>query len=109
MKMARAVTELENGKDFDSFTKEGLVLIDFWADWCMPCLVMAPVMEELSKKFRGKIKFGKIDVDDNQELSRKFKIFSIPNFILFRDGKQVDQFIGSMPKEDFEEKLREHL
>jgi len=107
--MAQMVSELENGKDFDNFTKEGLVIIDFFADWCMPCLVMAPVMEELSKKFRGKIKFGKIDVDENREILEKFKIYSIPNFVLFRDGKPVEQFVGSMPKEDFEEKLRKHL
>ena len=107
--MAKVVTELENVKEFDSFTKQGVVLIDFWADWCMPCVIMAPVMEELGKKFRGKIKFGKINVDENNELSRRFKIFSIPNFVLFKDGKQIDQFIGSMPAEDFEERLKEHL
>lgn len=107
--MAEMVIELENGKDFDNFTKKGLVLVDFWADWCMPCVIMDPIIEELSKKFRSKIKFGKIDVDDNQELSRKFKIFSIPNFILFKDGKLVEQFVGSMPAHDFEEKLRKHL
>jgi thioredoxin 1 len=107
--MAQMVTELENVKDFDSFTKEGLVLIDFWADWCMPCVIMVPIMEELSRKLRGKIKFGKINVDENHKLAQKFRIFSIPNFILFKNSKPVDQFIGSMPKEDFEEKLRKHL
>lgn len=107
MKMEN-VTEL-TGKEFQDFTKKGLVLVDFWADWCMPCLIMAPIMEELGKKFRGKIKFGKIDVDENNNLSQKFHIHSIPNFVLFRDGKPIDQFIGSMPAEDFEEKLRKHL
>lgn len=102
------VTEITE-REFQGFTKSGLVLVDFWADWCMPCLVMAPVMEELSKKFRGKIKFGKIDVDENRGISEKLRIFSIPNFVLFRDGKPVEQFVGSMPKEDFEEKLRKHL
>ncbi len=107
--MAQTITELENGKDFDSFTKNGVVLIDFFADWCMPCIIMEPVMETLSKKFRGKIKFGKIDVDENHELAQKFRIFSIPNFILFKNGKVAEQFIGSMPAEDFEEKLRKHI
>ena len=107
--MAESVTELANGKDFESFTKKGLALVDFWADWCMPCLVMAPVMEELGKKFKGKIRFGKIDVDENQALAAKFRIHSIPNFVLFRDGKPIEQFIGSMPAEDFEEKLRKFL
>ncbi|MDP3992278.1 MAG: thioredoxin [Nanoarchaeota archaeon] len=104
-----SVTELDNGNEFKEFTEKGLVLVDFWADWCMPCLIMAPVMEELGKKFRGKVKFGKIDVDENGELAQKFRIMSIPNFVLFRDGKPIDQFIGSMPAEDFEEKLRKHL
>ena len=101
------VTELSR-KEFDVFIRKGTVIVDFWADWCMPCLMMAPVMEELSEKFKGKIKFGKINVDENQELARKFKILSIPNFILFKDGKPIDQFIGTMAEEDFEEKLRRH-
>jgi len=103
------VTELSNGKDFEPFTKQGLVLVDFWAEWCMPCIMMAPVMEELNERFKGKIKFGKINVDENQPLAHKFKIFSIPNFILFKDGKPIDQFIGAMPEEDFEDRLRKHL
>jgi thioredoxin 1 len=95
--------------EFQDFTKDGLAIIDFFADWCMPCLIMAPIMEELSKKFQGKIKFGKIDVDENEELARKFKIFSIPNFILFRGGNPIDRFVGSIPAQDFEEKLKKHV
>ena len=102
------VTELTD-KEFSKFIEKGNVLIDFWAEWCMPCIMMTPVMEELSAKFRGKIKFGKINVDENQNFARKFKVFSIPNFVLFKDGKLVDQFIGSMPEEDFEDRLRKHL
>ena len=108
MTKSTGVTELSR-KEFDVFIGKGTSLVDFWAEWCMPCLMMTPVMEELSGKFKGKIKFGKINVDENQELARKFKILSIPNFILFRDGKTIDQFIGTMPEEDFEEKLRGHL
>jgi len=106
--MAESVTEL-SGKEFDNFTKEETVLVDFYADWCMPCVMMAPVMEELSKKFKGKIKFGKVNIEDNQELAQKFNVSSIPNFILFKDGKQADQFVGSRSIEDFEEKLKKHL
>ena len=90
--------------DFATKVEKGLWLADFFADWCMPCLMMAPVIDELSEKFKGKIKFGKVSIEDNQELAQKFGIFSIPNFILFKDGKQVEQFIGSMPIEDFEKK-----
>jgi len=102
------VTEL-TGKEFQEFVKHGLVLVDFSAEWCMPCVMMTPVVEELGKKFKGKIKFGKIDVDDNTEIAQKFRILSIPNFILFKDGIVLDRFVGSMPEEDFEERLREYL
>jgi len=103
-----AVTELTNGQ-FEKFTEKGVVLVDFFADWCMPCLMMAPVMDDLSDKFKGKIKFGKIDVEENQSLAEKFHIHSIPNFVLFKDGKPADRFVGSMPAEDFEEKLKKFV
>ena len=94
-------------KEFDEYIKSGLVLIDFFADWCMPCVMMSPILEELSEKFKGKIKFGKINVDDNQPLAQKFNIASIPNFVLFKDGKKTEQFIGAMPVENFYEKLKQ--
>ena len=99
------VPELSKGK-FEGFIKDKMVLIDFTADWCMPCVMMAPIIDELSEKFKGKIKFGKVNIEDNQELAQKFGIVSIPNFILFKDGKQIEQFMGSMPSEDFEKKLK---
>tara|TARA_B100000315_G_scaffold233379_1_gene246456 strand:- start:463 stop:789 length:327 start_codon:yes stop_codon:yes gene_type:complete len=91
--------------EFDDFIKKDLVLIDFAADWCMPCLMMVPVIDELSEKFKGKIKFGKVNIEENQELAQKFDIVSLPNFILFKKGKQIEQFIGAMSSEDFEKKL----
>jgi len=102
------VEELTQG-DFNEFVKEGLVLIDFFAEWCMPCVMMSPIIDELGETFNGKIKFGKVDVGENQELAQKFNVSSIPNFILIKDGKVIDQFVGSIPKEDFEEKLKAHL
>lgn len=102
------VQELTNG-EFNEFVKEGLVLIDFFADWCMPCVMMGPVIEEMSEKFGGKIKFGKVNVEDNQELAQKYGVASIPNFILFKDGKVFQQFVGGMSAEDFEEKLNQFL
>ena len=92
--------------EFEDFIKEGIVLVDFWAGWCMPCLMMAPIIEELSEKFEGKIKFGKVDIEENQAIAQKFNVSSIPTFILFKDGKQIEQFVGSMSAEDFEEKLK---
>jgi thioredoxin 1 len=106
--MTENVTELSS-KEFDNFTKEKVVLIDFYADWCMPCLMMAPVIEEIARKFKGKIKFGKVNIEDNQELAQKFRIASLPTFMLFKDGKQANQFVGSRSIEDFEEKLKKYL
>ena len=96
-------------KEFNDFIKEDLVLVDFFADWCMPCLMMAPIMDEISEKFKAKIKFGKVSTVDNPNLAQKFNIVSIPNFILFKDGKQIEQFIGSMSSEDFERKLKKFI
>src|SRR3990172_4333345 len=103
-----AVAELTNG-EFEDFTKKGTVLVDFFADWCMPCLMMAPVMDDLAEKFRGKIKFAKVNIEDHPELAEKFNIVSIPNFVLFKKGKREGQFIGSMTQEDFEKKLRDFI
>jgi thioredoxin 1 len=100
------VEELTNGK-FNEFIKEGNVLIDFYADWCMPCVMMGPVVDEVSEKFIGKIKFGKVNVEDNQEIAQKLSVFSIPTFVLFKDGKVAHQFVGGMSAEDFEGRLRE--
>ncbi|MEK6926077.1 MAG: thioredoxin [Nanoarchaeota archaeon] len=106
--MKHEVPELTNG-EFESFIKKGFVLIDFSAEWCMPCVMMAPIMEELSDKFKGKIKFAKVNIDENNSIASKFNVRSIPNFVLFKDGKPVEQFVGAMPAEDFEEKLKSYL
>ncbi len=96
--------ELTNGK-FEDFTKEGLVLVDFFADWCMPCVMMGPIVDEMGEKFKGKIKVGKINVEDNSELASRFGVSSIPNFVLFKDGEKIEQFTGGMSADDFEKKL----
>ena len=96
-----------NKKEFDEFISKGFVLIDFYADWCMPCLMMSPVIDELSQKFKGKIKFGKINIEDNHAISQKFGVSSIPNFVVFKDGEKISQFVGGMSEEEFENKLNE--
>ncbi len=102
------VKELTNGM-FDDFIKEGLVLIDFSADWCMPCLMMAPILEEVAENMKGKLKIGKIDVQENQLLASKHSVSSIPNFVLFKNGEVVEQFVGSMPAEELEKRISKHL
>jgi thioredoxin 1 len=95
---------------FDDFVKDGVVLVDFFAEWCMPCMMMSPIIDDLSEKFKGKIKFGKVNVGEGgQELAQKYNVSSIPNFTLFKDGKVIKQFIGSMTEDEFEEKLNNLL
>ena len=95
--------------EFEEFIREGFVLIDFFAEWCMPCLIMSPIIDELSEKFKGKIKFTKVNVGENQEIAKKFNVSSIPHFVILKDGKIVEQFIGSMSAEELEEKLERVL
>ncbi len=102
------VTELST-KDFDDFSKKGLVFVDFFADWCMPCVMMAPIIEELAESFSQKIKFGKVNVGDNELLARKFNVSSIPSFVVLKDGKMVDQFVGAQDAEEIETRLNKLL
>lgn len=80
-------------------TQEGLVLVDFWASWCAPCKMMDPVLEQLETDYGDRIKFGKLNVEDNQELAMNYKVMSIPSLVLFRDGKAVEKVTGLYPKE----------
>ncbi|MCX6750224.1 MAG: thioredoxin [Candidatus Pacearchaeota archaeon] len=102
------VTELTNGK-FNEFIKEGTVLIDFYADWCMPCVMMGPIVEDVAEKFVKKLKVGKVNVEDGHEIAQKFNVSSIPNFVLFKEGKVAANFVGAMSEEDFSEKLKKFL
>ena len=102
------VPELTNG-EFEAFAKKGLVFVDFFAEWCMPCLMMAPVIDDLSEKFKGKVSFGKVNVEDNQMIAQKFNVSSIPNMVLLKDGKMIDRFIGAVSQEDLENKLNKYL
>jgi thioredoxin 1 len=85
------------------------VLIDFWAVWCGPCKMIAPFVEEIAKDYEGKVKVGKLDVDNNPNVSMQFGIRSIPTLLFFRDGKVVDQIMGAVPKNMITSKLDAQL
>ena len=75
------------------------VLVDFWAEWCGPCKVIAPVVEELATDYKGKIKFGKVNVDDNNMVASEYGVRSIPTLLIFKNGSVVNQIVGAVPKE----------
>lgn len=81
------------------------VLIDFYADWCGPCKMMAPVVESIAEKYAGKAKVGKVNVDEQEELAAKFGVMSIPTFVFIKNGQKVNQAIGGMPSAKLEEML----
>ncbi|MBK9098346.1 MAG: thioredoxin [bacterium] len=85
------------------------VLIDFWAVWCGPCKLIAPIVEELANEYDGKVKIGKLDVDSNQQTSIKYGVRSIPTLLLFKDGNLKDTIIGAVPKSKIVEKLNAAL
>lgn len=86
-----------------------LQLLDFYADWCGPCKVMAPVIDELEKELVGKIEIKKIDVDQEVEIASRYGVMSIPTYLVLKDDQEVERFIGAQPKEEILTKIQSHL
>ncbi|MDI6840606.1 MAG: thioredoxin [bacterium] len=94
----------------DEVLKSNLpVLVDFWASWCMPCFMVAPVVEEIAKEYEGRLKVCKLNVDEGPRTASKYGIMSIPTLAIFKGGKVVDTVVGAIPKPYLEEKLKPHL
>jgi len=87
-----------NESDFDTTISQGLTLVDFWAEWCAPCIALSPVMDELADNYTDKLRVAKVNIDSNPKIPAKFGIRGIPTVILFRDGQQVDMFVGNSPQ-----------
>lgn len=85
------------------------ILVDFWAEWCSPCRMVAPVLDELADELDGKVRIGKLNVDHNQELSMRYQVQSIPTFLLFKNGEVADRMMGAMPKAAFEKFIHKNV
>lgn len=89
--------------------KYPVLVVDFWAAWCGPCRMVAPIIEQLAKEYAGRVAFGKLNVDENPLTSSEFQVESIPTLLIFRDGEPVDGIIGAVPKDQIESRIQAHL
>jgi len=95
---------------FDNFLNTDLpVVVDFWADWCMPCRMMGPVMEELAQAYAGRALFGKVNVDEDSQIASRYGIMSIPHFLIFKKGTRVEKIVGAVGRGPLENALKKYL
>ena len=99
-----------NDSDFETEVEkhDGLAVVDFWATWCAPCRMIAPILDQLASEYKGKVKVTKLDVDTNVKTASRFNVRSIPTILFFKNGKLVDQVVGAVPKPQLEMKFKEH-
>jgi thioredoxin 1 len=99
---AANIVQLTEGNFNEEVAQSSLpVLVDFWAEWCGPCKMIAPLLDELAGEYEGKLKIGKVNIDEHQNLAGQFRIMSIPTLLIFKGGQVVDQIVGAKPKRDF--------
>ena len=98
-----------NEAEFANEVKDGLVLVDFYADWCGPCKMLAPVFEQAGEEMKNDATFLKVDIDQSMDLAQKFKIVSVPTLKVFKNGEEVDTLMGFMPKEVLKSKVEAHI
>ncbi len=103
------VPELTNGEFEKFFKKEGLLFIDFFGEWCMPCVMMGPVIEDLAEEFKEEVSFAKVNIDDSPEIAQKFDVSVVPTFIILREGKVLEIISGSRTQEELGDLIKKHL
>ena len=109
MASEKVVTLSEDNWEQEVLKSDTPVLVDFWAQWCGPCRMVAPVLDQIASEMDGKVRIAKLDVDSNQKIAYQFQVSSIPTFILFKDGQMADRMMGAMPKSAFESFINRNL
>ncbi len=107
--MAHPIEVTDDTFDEEVVKSESPVLVDFWADWCAPCKMIAPLVEELADEFDGRVKFAKLDVDSNPQTATTYGIRGIPTLLIFNGGQPVDQVVGAVPKSVLKKRLEEAM
>jgi len=104
-----SVMSLTDSTFKETINKYPLIVVDFWAPWCGPCRIVGPIVEELAEELKGKVAFGKLNVDEYQKTSREFHVFSIPTLAILKNGVEVDRIIGAVPKKTIKAQIEKYL
>ena len=108
--MSEHVLKVTDGNFDSEVAKSNVpVLVDFWAEWCGPCRMMSPILDEVAPVYKGKLKIGKLNVDENQDTPSKFGVMNIPTMIVFKGGKEAERIVGAMSRAELEKKLNRAL
>ncbi len=105
---SNAIIELSEGNFENFISTNKFILVDFWATWCGPCQFMLPIFDRLSKKYGGQIKFGRLNVDDNQSIAMRYEVYAIPTFVLFANGAAVDRAVGAVGEKGLENMIQKN-